>query len=217
MPLPLILYRLSGWALDLVFIILCSRAIQKRWFWVAHYRFLFYYFILITLQELASTVTALLMTNNLFLTYLYTPTEFVLLGLYMNGIFKKKLLSTLIYILSLFFVFFNIYNALGGEGLETANNFGSIINNLYLITLAIFSFTKLFKDIGDKKLFERVDSWFVLAILLIYILCLLADYLYALVLPHKFNNWLYAILITQNILKSCFLIFYLKGISLILK
>jgi hypothetical protein len=217
MNTSLILYRLSGWSQDIIWLIVCWQAIQRKWYWQKHTKYFFIFIITITVLELIYAITAVLMPNNLFLDYIYIPIEFILLGFFLQGIIKVKRLKRIVLFCSILFVGFQIYNAFWGEGLDNFNSYGAPINSFYLIILSAWACSVSFRNSMSKSLFKTPESWFVVGILLNFSSVIIFDLLYSQAVPYKNDTLLYGILITQNFLKCIFILFFLKGISLIRK
>ncbi len=212
-----LLYQFSGYSQYVIWLIILYLAFQKRYFWKANNRFFFYYIIATIFHELASIVTSYIVESNLFLSYISTPMDVMLLGLFLKGIIKNKSISNFINVFSILFVLFEVYNAVWGQGFFYSNSYGNFIENLYLVALSLWAYTVLFKEVDGKNIFKKPTAWFVLGILLIYATVLLSDYLYSISLELRNDNILYAVVIIPNFLKSAYLLLYLKGISLIEK
>lgn len=211
----LLLYRLSGWSQDIVWLVLCWVALKKRSYWKGYKVYFLAYILCISFLELVYTVTALVLTNNLFLDYFYLTIEFVLLGFFLKGTISKKWVDYFVITASICFVLFQVFNAFWGQGLTNYNSYGTFISNVYLSGLAILALTELFRSKLNKSLFINPISWLALGILLIFSSIIIFDYLYGLTVPYKNDLMLYGILITQNVLKSFYLLTFFKGISLL--
>jgi hypothetical protein len=216
MELPLLIYRLSGWSQDLVLIITCWVALKKISFWKGYYSYFLAYVLSITVLELVYAVSAFLLSNNLFLDYIYVTLEFILLGFFLKGIIKFSWINIFVIACSILFVLFQFFNAFWGQGIKDYNSYGALINNLYLIFLSLLALTLIFKRTINRSLFNIPDSWFVLGILLIYSNIIVFDWIYSLAVSKKeHDGMLFAVLSTQNVLKSLFICCFIKGISLI--
>ncbi len=214
------IYQYSGYLQIAIWLVLCYKSFQKHRFWNDYYRYFYYFLFIITFLELANITTSVSKSfnnNNLFIGYFYTPCEFVLLGMFLQGVIKIRNFSLFVYASSILFIIFDIYNAFWGQGYLNLNTNGDFILNLYLIALSLWAYTALFKEVDGKKLFKRPSSWIVLSILLIYSTGILVNYLIGISYSILHYNFLYSVLITFNLLKSCYLLLYLKGISLIEK
>lgn len=212
MDTSLFLYRLSGWSQDILLIVVCFTAYKKYWFWKKHYQYFFFYLIIITLLELVYAVTALILSNNLFLDYIYITIEFILLGFFLRGVIGEFWLKKIILAVSVFFAIFQIFNAFWIEKIENFNSFGATINSFYIVALSIWSLTVIAKQNFNKNIFDLTVTWFVFGLLLNFASVLLFDYLYSLAIPYKNDELLYAILTTQNCLKSVFIGLFMVGI-----
>lgn len=212
MDSSLFIYRLSGWSQDIILIIVCFQAFKKYWFWKNHYRYFLYYLLIITFLEIIYAITALILSNNLFLDYIYITIEFVLLSLFLRGIIGELWLKKVILFMAVLFTFFQIINAFWLEKIENFNSYGATVNSLYIVALSLWSLTVISKQNFKKNIFDLPVSWFVFGLLLIFSSILLFDYLYSLAVPYKNDRLLYAVLTTQNFLKSFFIGFFLIGI-----
>jgi hypothetical protein len=220
MNIPLQIYRLSAFIQNAIWLVLCYAAFQKRWFWKAHYRYFYWFLLVITFLEITTTIFAFterFRSNNLFLGYLYAPCEFIFLGLFLQGIIKNRYITIFAYVASFLFVTFELFKAFWDKGYLHHNNLGNTILNLYLIALSLWAYTTLFKEVDGKNIFKNPVTWFVLGILLIYATDTLTDLLYGIAIPLKNDNILYGIRITHNFLQCSYLLLYLKGIKQIQK
>ncbi|MES2797393.1 MAG: hypothetical protein V4683_15585 [Bacteroidota bacterium] len=212
------LYEISGYIQYAIWLILLYLAFQKRWFWKAYYRFFYFYLagnVVLLFFQIISTYTPQFKYNNQFFGYIFTPFEFVTLGLFLKDIINEKLISKYIIFSNILFIIFNAYNAFWGEGYLNPNSTGIMIENLYLIALSLWSFTVLFKEVDFQNIYSKPVSWFVLGILLYFTTSILASFVYDLAIETKNDNLLYPIVIIPNFLNSIYLMFYLKGIKLI--
>lgn len=208
------LYRLSGWSQDIIWIGICWLISQRPTLWKKHYLFFSLFAITITLLEIIYAITAITLTNNLFLDYLYIPIEFFCLSLFLKNIIKNQWLDRLIVPTIIVFISFQIFLAFWEDGYKSYNRYGVMFNNIGLITLSIWALSKLAKKRLSRSFLSGTDEWITVGILLIYSSIIIFDYLYSLALPYKSDSLLYFILISQNFLKSTFLYFYFRGIQL---
>ncbi len=211
----LLTYRLSGWSQDIVWILIFWSAWKRKAYWTMYRRYFLLYISFITVFELVYALTAVLLENNLFLDYIYITVEFTLLGLFMGGIIRVRWLNILIRIAAGLFILFQSFNAFWGEGLENYNAYGALINNLFLTFLSVISLYRLFITNIGRPLYTDPIPWFVTGILLIFTSILLFDYLYAQAISYRSESVLYIIVISQNLLKTLFLFFFLRGVSII--
>lgn len=213
MDLALILYRISGWSQDIVWLVICWMILKRRWYWHEYKAFFMVYALAICIFELIYAVSAIALNNNLFLDYIYAIVEFVLLSFFLKGIIRQVWVSYFVSIASLLFTSFEIFNAFWGQGYKNYNSYGALINNIYLIFLSGFSLFLLAKRHINKKLFSITESWLVIGIFLIYTSIMIFDYIYGLAVPYQNDALLYTVLIAQNFLKTFFLFFYINGIQ----
>jgi hypothetical protein len=212
MDISLLLYRLSGWSQDLIWLIVCWLAIRKYWYWQKHYRYFLIYIIAMTVLELIYAISAILLTNNLFLDYIYITIEFIVVSFFLKGIIKIQWLDIFIVISSIIFLIFQVLNAFWLQGFENYNSYGTTVNCLYLFVLATWAYTLLNQKKIPNNIFSQPETWFVLSIALINLSVLLFDLLYALAVPYKNDSLLYTILILQNCIKSIYICLFIKGI-----
>lgn len=215
MSFTLALYRFSGWSQDLVWLVICWMMLKRGGYWKG-YKFSFLlYAITTSIFEIIYAITAITLSNNLFLDYLFIALEFVLLCFYLKGIIGLKWMDFIVYIICLVFVLFSGYNSFFGQGFKNYNSYGTLINSLFLTIISGLSLFVLAKRYINKRLFSLTESWLVLGIFLIYSSIIIFDYIYALAVPYGNDTILYSVLIVQNFIKSFFLIFYIKGILII--
>ncbi|UTA67240.1 hypothetical protein [Emticicia sp. 21SJ11W-3] len=215
MDFTLGLYRFSGWSQDVIWLLICWMMLKKGGYWTGHKMFFLLYALSTAFFEIVYAITAITLSNNLFLDYWFIALEFVVLSFYLRGVIKLKWINVTVYILCLAFVGFSVYNSFLGQGFNNYNSYGTLINSLYLTFLSGLGLFMLAKRYINKRLFSLTESWLVLGVFLIYSSIIIFDYIYALSVPYKNDTILYAVLIVQNFIKSFFLIFYIKGIMLI--
>jgi len=215
MDFTLALYRFSGWSQDILLVILCWMMLKRNWYWKQHKFFFLIYAVSSTIFEIIYAITALTISNNLFLDYAYTACEFIILSFFLKGVIKQKLINYFVYGACVLFSMFSLFNAFWGQGYENYNSYGVLISNLYLTFLSGLSLFILAKRNINKRLFSLPESWLVLGILLIYNSIIIFDYIYGLAVPYQNDVILYMVLILQNFLKSFFLLFFIKGISIL--
>lgn len=215
MDFTLGVYRISGWSQDIVWFIICWMMLRRKWYWKQYKAFFLAYAMSVTIFEIIYAITALTLTNNLFLDYIYIPLELILIGFFLKGIIKLKWIDYFVYVVSVLYSLFAIFNAFWGEGYENYSSYGALISSLYLTFLSGLGLFILVKRHVNKRLFSLPESWLVFGIFLIYTSIIIFDYIYGLAVPYKDDMILYIVLITQNFVKSFFMFFYVKGVSLI--
>lgn len=215
MDFTLVLYRVSGWSQDIVWLIICWMMLRRKWYWKQYKAFFLAYVISVTIFEIIYAITAIMLSNNLFLDYVYITLEFILLNFFLKGIIKLGWIDYVVYGVSILYSLFAVFNAFWGEGYENYNSYGTLINSIYLTFLSGLTLFVLTKRNVNRRLFSLTESWLVLGIFLIYSSIIIFDYIYGLAVPYRDDTILYIVLITQNFLKSFFLVFYIKGITLI--
>ncbi|WP_460474015.1 hypothetical protein [Emticicia fontis] len=215
MDVTLVLYRISGWSQDIVWLFICWMILKRRWYWTQYKSFFLVYAISVTIFEIVFAITALTMSNNHFLNYMYSTLEFIILSFFLKGIIQFKWIHYFVYVASIVFLLITFFYAFSGVGYANYNTYGSLIKNLYLTILAGLSLFVLSQRNVNRRLFSLAESWLVFSIFLIYMSIIIFDYLFGLAVPYKNDTILYAVLITRNFLKSFFLFFYIKGIFII--
>ncbi|MES2797392.1 MAG: hypothetical protein V4683_15580 [Bacteroidota bacterium] len=201
-----------------VLVLLFYLAYQKWWFWKGHYR----YFIWFILALIFYFIVVLFLNYGLkskelehYFNYLFLPTDFVLLGLYLKGVINKPKIGLVINILSVLFVFYGIYQVIWlHQGMNLA---GLFIQNIYLILLSSLSFRLIFKEREDNNIRHRPDFWFVLGILLSYLTFFLYLYSTLFKIELGIQKYRFIINILADSLNTLYLLFFIKGVSLIRK
>lgn len=159
---------------------------------------------------------ALLKMNNLFLDYFYKTIEFICLGMFLQSIAKSKRLLIVNIVVVIGFIFFQLINAFG-RGYQQYNDYGNLINNLYLFILSFGILVFLLRKNDVENLLNKPVFNFILAIFLIYLTNILADFVLKYAYQQRNTMAQFLILISQNLFKSLYLLLFLRGVLLIKK
>lgn len=163
---------------------------------------LFLYVLTIALTELSGYLTVYLgTTNNLWLSHLYTPVEYILLTYaYYISLKYRNIRMAIIWSVVLFLIF-GIMNAFFGEGISQMNSYAKVLESGLLIALALVYFYVTFQNLN--KLYLDQDPMFVLSCgILIYFAGTTMAYL-------LFNR---ALAISDNMARICLSITYVLNI-----
>jgi hypothetical protein len=149
---PLIIYRISGWLVTITEISLAIFAITTKRMWQGKYLFLAIYLCFNALSDIVSSVTAMLLVNNLFMSNIVSPLNFTLKALFLREQHRNQ------YIV---FVGINIINSFYLDKFKEISTISLIINRSFFLIFTAWNLTLMFKNKGNlNKLRQNPDFWF---------------------------------------------------------
>ncbi len=216
MNIPLLIYRISGWTINLTTIFLAFTAIQTKKIWSGKYIFLGIWFVSLAVTELVSSITALFGINNLFLDYLYGSISFGMKTLFLSRQYKNKWIHWAAFFTVIVFVGIQIEKSIFKGEYNTFNAFGAYTSTIFFLIFSIINLTFLFKERNpNKKLRSNPDFWFTATIFFFAFLGLaisvIADTSYA----AQSEMVLYTLYISENFIKVLLYFGYYRGIKLL--
>ncbi len=197
------IYRVSGWSIILSVFFLVIFAAKSKNVWKGRYKYLALNFCAIFLLELIAAITALLLTNNMFVDYFYVTIEFSLLMLYLKGQYKAKVVHLAVILIVFAFIALQIYKALDMKMYKFFDAQSLYINIGILFIFSLVNLTVLIRnDMPNTKLRNSPDFWFTAtlfcACFLDFFVSILGESVYAsgsalvFYLIYIFRNFVYA-------------------------
>jgi hypothetical protein len=161
MNIPLIIYRVSGWLVTITEISLAIFAITTKRMWQGKYIFLAIYLCFNAFSDIVSSVTAMLMVNNLFMTNILSPLNFTLKALFLREQHRNQYVRLGVIFIIIVFVSINIINSFYLDKFKEINILGLIINRSFFLIFTVWNLTLMFKNKGNlNKLRQNPDFWF---------------------------------------------------------
>jgi uncharacterized protein YacL len=167
-----------------------------------------------TLLEIVYMILALLQIRNLFLDYFYKIIEIVCLGIFLQSVVQSKKLLRFTVIAIVAFCCFQVFNAFWGTGYRNLNEYGNLINSVFLFWLSFGVLIYLLRKPYTDFLLAKPAFNFVLAIFVIFLTAILSDILLKFANQQQNNFALFTISIAYNLLKSFYLLLFVRGIWL---
>lgn len=159
--IPLIIYRISGWLVTLTEISLAIFAISTKRMWQGKYLYLAIYLCFNAFSDIISSVTAIFLINNLFLTNILSPLNFTLKALFLREQHRNQYIRSGVIFIIIVFVSINIINSFYLDKFKEINTLGLIINRSFLLIFTVWNLTMMFKNKGNlNKLRQNPDFWF---------------------------------------------------------
>ena len=213
----LIAYRISGWSVNIFTIFIAVLAVKSKLLTRDNkYLIIGIYFCFIAFMELIGSITAVLLSNNLFLDYIYIPVSFALLSLYLSRQHTSKRILHITVAVIFLFCFVQLFKAFDEKGYQKFNSIGAYIDTMIMLGYSLTNLSLLFLHrSASQKLRKNADFWFTITIFsssfLDLIISILSDTSYA----AGSDSVLYALFIFRNFFKTFLLIGFQKGIKLL--
>jgi hypothetical protein len=159
--IPLIIYRISGWLVTITEISLAIFAITTKRMWQGKYLFMAIYLCFNAFSDIVSSVTAMLIVNNLFMSNIVSPLNFTLKALFLREQHRNQYVRWGVIFIIIVFVGINIINSFYLDKFKEINTFGLIINRSFFLIFTVWNLTLMFKNKGNlNKLRQSPDFWF---------------------------------------------------------
>lgn len=211
----LLLYRISGWIQIGIWISIVIFLIKQKFPQITKYKYFYIYLVLITLLELLYFGLALLRIPNLFLDYFYKSIEFICLSLFIQSIINSKNLYKFTLFSIFCFVCFQLYNALWGSGVQEFNFGGNVLNSIYLLLFSFGVLVYLLRNDKHNNLLRKPYFNIIFAVFLIFLTNILTEFTLKYAYQQQNISAQYIILISQNFLKSLYLLLFFRGVWLV--
>jgi hypothetical protein len=161
MNTPLIIYRISGWLVTITEISLAIFAITTKRMWQGKYLFLAIYLCFNALSDIVSSVTAMLLVNNLFMSNIVSPLNFTLKALFLREQHRNQYVRFGVIFIIIVFVGINIINSFYLDKFKEISTISLIINRSFFLIFTAWNLTLMFKNKGNlNKLRQNPDFWF---------------------------------------------------------
>jgi uncharacterized membrane protein YtjA (UPF0391 family) len=216
MSIPLVLYRISGWAIILTIVFLALSTLKTKRMWKGKYLYLGILFWIYAISNVISGITALFLINNLFLEHLAVPATFVLKGLYLRGQNKNQWLRNTALIIMIIFVIISVFLTFYKDGYKGISTLSTIISKSFFIVFTIINLTLLFRNKPEAtKLRQNADFWFTATMLCFAFFGLLSSIIVDISYKAGSDNVLYAIFISENLINIIIYFGYFRAIKLL--
>jgi hypothetical protein len=216
MNLPLLLYRISGWANILTNIFLAIYAVKTKRMWQGKYVFMAILFCFFAFINLISGITALFLIKNLFLDHIINPVNFVLKALFLREQHKNKYIRNGVITLIVVSVLISFFSAFYKDGYKEIGTLSVIINRTFFIIFSIFNLTVLFQNKPEaSKLRQNPDFWFTATMLCFAFFGLISSIIIDISYKAGSDLVLYAIFITENLINIFIYFGYYKAMKLL--
>lgn len=216
MNFPLISYRISGWLVTLTLIFLAIFAIKTKQMWRGKYVFIAILLCFAAFVNVVSSVTAILMLNNLFLTYILAPVNFTLKALYLREQHPNKAIRWGVILLIMLYVFINMVKAIYNDGYKEMNTLGVFINRSFFIVFTLWNLTLLFKNTKSiNKLRQNPDFWFTATMLCFAFFGIASTIITDVSYSARSNLVLYIVFISENLIDVFIYYGYYRGMKLL--
>jgi hypothetical protein len=158
---PLIIYRISGWLVTITEISLAIFAITTKRMWQGKYLFLAIYLCFNALSDIVSSVTAMLLVNNLFMSNIVSPLNFTLKALFLREQHRNQYVRFGVIFIIIVFVGINIINSFYLDKFKEISTISLIINRSFFLIFTAWNLTLMFKNKANlNKLRQNPDFWF---------------------------------------------------------
>jgi hypothetical protein len=161
MNIPLFIYRISGWLVTITEISLAIFAITTKRMWQGKYIFLAIYLCFNAFSGIVSSVTAILLVNNLFMTNILSPLNFTLKALFLREQHRNQYVRWGVIFIIIVFVSINIINSFYLNKFKEISTIGLIINRSFFLIFTVWNLTLMFRNRSNlNKLRQNPDFWF---------------------------------------------------------
>jgi hypothetical protein len=216
MNIPLIIYRVSGWLVTVTEISLAIFAITTKRMWQGKYLFMAIYLCFNALSEIISSVTAVLLVNNLFISNLVSPLNFTLKALFLREQHRNQYVRWGVIFVIIVFVGINIINSFYLDKFKEINTIGLIINRSFFLIFTVWNLTLMFKNRSIlNKLRQNPDFWFTATMFCFAFMGLMTTILTDVSYAAGSDMVLYILFISENLIDVGIYWGYYKAIKLL--
>lgn len=214
--IPLIIYRISGWLVTLTEISLAIFAISTKRMWQGKYLYLAIYLCFNAFSDIVSSVTAIFLINNLFLTNILSPLNFTLKALFLREQHRNQYIRFGVIFIIIVFVGINIINSFYLDKFKEINTLGLIINRSFFLILTVWNLTMMFKNKGNlNKLRQNPDFWFTATMFCFAFMGLMITILTDVSYAAGSDLVLYVLFISENLIDVAIYWGYYRAIKLL--
>jgi hypothetical protein len=216
MNLLSIAYQLSGWLVTGVCIGLAYYALRTKQMWLGKYIYIALLLCFVAFTNVVSSVTALVLTNNLFLEYLLAPTNFTLKALYLRGQHRRVLIRSGMVLLIVIYLAITLFTAFYEDGYKELNTAGVLINRVFFLGVTLWNLTLLFRSQTHAgKLRQHPDFWFTATIFCFAFIGVVFSVINKITYEAKNDTVAYAVLIAENLLDILIYCGFYRGMKLL--
>ena len=216
MNIPLIIYRISGWLVTLTEISLAIFAITTKRMWQGKYLFLVIYLCFNAFSDVVSSITAIMLVNNLFLSNITSPLNFTLKALFLREQHRNQYVRLGVIFIIIVFVGINIINSFYLGKFKEISTIGLIINRSFFLIFTVWNLTLMFKNKGNlNRLRQNPDFWFTATMFCFAFLGLIVTILTDVSYAAGSEMVLYVLFISENIFNAGIFYGYYRAIKLL--
>jgi hypothetical protein len=216
MNIPLIIYRISGWLVTVTEISLAIFAITTKRMWQGKYLFLAIYLCFNALSDVVSSVTAMLLVNNLFMSNIVSPLNFTLKALFLREQHRNQYVRFGVIFIIIVFVGINIINSFYLDKFKEISTISLIINRSFFLIFTVWNLTLMFKNKGNlNKLRQNPDFWFTATMFCFAFMGLMTTILTDVSYAAGSDLVLYILFISENLIDAGIYYGYYRAIKLL--
>jgi hypothetical protein len=213
---PLIIYRISGWLVTITEISLAIFAITTKRMWQGKYLFLAIYLCFNALSDIVSSVTAMLLVNNLFMSNIVSPLNFTLKALFLREQHRNQYVRFGVIFIIIVFVGINIINSFYLDKFKEISTISLIINRSFFLIFTVWNLTLMFKNKGNlNKLRQNPDFWFTATMFCFAFMGLMTTILTDVSYAAGSDLVLYILFISENLIDAGIYYGYYRAIKLL--
>jgi hypothetical protein len=213
---PLIIYRISGWLVTVTEISLAIFAITTKRMWQGKYLFLAIYLCFNALSDVVSSVTAMLLVNNLFMSNIVSPLNFTLKALFLREQHRNQYVRFGVIFIIIVFVGINIINSFYLDKFKEISTISLIINRSFFLIFTVWNLTLMFKNKGNlNKLRQNPDFWFTATMFCFAFMGLMTTILTDVSYAAGSDLVLYILFISENLIDAGIYYGYYRAIKLL--
>lgn len=159
--LPLLMYRVSGWSVNLATLIIMWYTLRTIKIWQGKYIFLAIDFCMTAISQLIASASAILAENNLVIDHIIIPLDFALLNFYLMQQYKSPTIKYFTIFIVILFALIQANVSLNLEGYKNYNFLGLYGLTGELFIYSLINLTFLFKKKTNySRLRFNPDFWF---------------------------------------------------------
>ncbi len=209
----LIIYRISGWTINLMLIFVAYSGIKNKNLWKGRYLFIAIYFCWVAFTNFSAGILALFNFNNLFFTHL--PLSFVLKAMYLKGEHKQQKVHYFTYVCIVIFIIAQLYKTFDAEGYKSMNVFGAYSGYPFFMIYTVWNLTTMFREKpSSQNLRQNPDFWFTATMFAFAFVSLVSTVLDETSYANSSDNVLYVLFSAENLINAILYIGYYRGIKL---
>jgi hypothetical protein len=216
MNIPLIIYRISGWLVTITEISLAIFAITTKRMWQGKYIFMAIYLCFNAFSDTVSSVTAIFLLNNLFLSNIVSPLNFTLKALFLREQHRNQYVRWAVIFIILVFVSINIINSFYLDKFKEISTLGLIINRSFFLIFTVWNLTLMFRNRSNlNKLRQNPDFWFTATMFCFAFMGLMTTILTDVSYAAGSDLVLYILFISENLIDAGIYYGYYRAIKLL--